>query len=333
MTPTTEAGPRVLWQAAAEVLALRTDAQRDGNGRWPRPLQHATTAVVQWWEQNQKVLHKDRVGALATFLGSAADKHPAFSGSLSQRRELATQLIVGLHNSRPADRSSAGDRTGIREDYREQRDLVGGRYVSRLLGTDGHPEHGTVSGADWYSCGCIACRTALAETSEDRNEWVKQWRERNKEHLVTRGGTQVSTLLGPASEGFEEDHGLSGYQNYHCRCKDKCGAANNELNAKYRQRYSPAGKTARDVLTEVWPVVPGRGDVTELAGEIAAVWSDVRRGDADEQLAAIRRVLDNHRVWGSQPADERANVADELTGQLRAPRRYSANGPYTGGDE
>ncbi|GLY49172.1 hypothetical protein [Lentzea sp. NBRC 102530] len=32
--------------------------------------------------------------------------------------------------------------------------------VSTLLGTEGHPDHGTYSGADWYGCWCEECRWA-----------------------------------------------------------------------------------------------------------------------------------------------------------------------------
>lgn len=57
-----------------------------------------------------------------------------------------------------------------------------GVLVSTLLGTDGNPDHGTYSGADWYGCWCEECRAAkntLARLCYQlRRNWPQETAER-----------------------------------------------------------------------------------------------------------------------------------------------------------
>lgn len=112
----------------------------------------------------------------------------------------------------------SGGRPRVRDARLRARTRTQGRYISDLLGTPGHPRHGTVQGYRSYGCQCTRCTTAY---SRERLR-LKKFYKKNRKRL---DGVYISTLLGT---GNYPPHGSrSGYSYYRCECT-ACKAATTE---------------------------------------------------------------------------------------------------------
>jgi hypothetical protein len=220
-------------------------------------------------------------------------------------------------------RSSASDRTGIREQYKAQRKPdADGRLISTLVGSGApHPDHGTFTGADWYHCECVPCRTALAERP-NRNVSLRAWRSYNKDQRKKQrfdGKTVwVSMLLGMPGE---PEHGTAtGYRDYACRCPE-CSGANTVHMRTYRQRYTPAAKAVAPVLTDYWPGQPKSGDVNRVAGLVSEAWAEHKRATTTHKMPeAIQALLAEEAAWQRAGTAKIAQAVTVMVERLEAPR-------------
>lgn len=228
-------------------------------------------------------------------------------------------------------RSSAADRTGIREQYKAQRSPdKDGRMISLLVGSGApHPDHGTFTGADWYHCECAPCREALA-ARPNRNVSLRAWREYNKTQRKRQpfGGKPestdqvwVSTLLGMPGEA---EHGTAtGYRDYACRCSE-CSFANTLHMRLYRHRYTPAAKAVAPVLSEYWPGQPKTGDVNRVAGLVSNAWAEHKAADTKHKLPdAIAGLLAEEPAWQRAGTAKVAQATTVMIEKLGAPRANS----------
>lgn len=191
-----------------------------------------------------------------------------------------------------------------------------GRKVSTLLGTRGHPKHGSRSGLSVYGCHCEECGAYSRKSTARYREEKKKNRV---EEVIDGKSRMVSTLLG--TPGHPEHGVLKGYTEYFCRCPPCTSANTADWVRRDKEKVARVRMTViTGVLTTRWPIPesPDPEQVRELAQVLLHAWTSNRQ--ARERVMAD--YLADHLSWaGPERAGHRDEVIQDLMAALATTRR------------